>query len=124
MAESFLGSGFAGFADLISLYIFANLFIFINSCASVFMIIERLLFLQSIKMVFGAGLNILLNLIFIPLYGVYGAAYSTLISYFIAIFVANLFIKDLKILYKMQLEGAKKIFSFGSIIKLFKDIKK
>lgn len=47
-----------------------------------------------IKDIFGATINVVLNFIFIPVYGIVGSAWATLISYAFAGFISNLFFKS------------------------------
>lgn len=51
----------------------------------------------------GLTANILLNILFIPKYGIYGAAWATLISYSISSLFANLLFKHTRFLFKQQL---------------------
>lgn len=53
--------------------------------------------------VFGLVSNVVLNFILIPKYGIEGAAWATLISYFIAAYLSNIFFKDLRPLMITQL---------------------
>lgn len=50
-------------------------------------------------------LNVLLNYLAIPLMGVYGAAISTVITEFASLFLLNLFFKDGKEVFLIQLKG-------------------
>lgn len=72
---------FAGAAPVLSLYIWATLFIVLSTGSSAYLVNEGLRWLLPIRAAAGAVLNIALNLLLIPAYGAIGAAIATLISY-------------------------------------------
>ena len=57
------------------------------------------------RTIFGCIINILLNLILIPRYGIIGAAYSTIITLFIAVFIYYLLHKETRDIFITQLFG-------------------
>ena len=48
------------------------------------------------RSIYGLVSNVILNFLLIPTYGILGAAYATLISYFIASYLSNIFYKELR----------------------------
>lgn len=78
------GSEYVKSAAILSVHIFASLFIFQRAVLSKWLVIEKLYKYSLVSNTLGAIFNIALNLILIPKYQGLGAAWATLISYFIA----------------------------------------
>lgn len=70
--------------NVLMIHIWAGLFVFIGAASGKWYISENLQHYTLINTSVGAVLNVGLNFILIPKYGVVGAAYSTLISYGVA----------------------------------------
>lgn len=68
-------------AGILSIHIWAGVFVFLGSASGQYLIAEGYLKLSLVRTALGATINILLNLWWIPLYGIKGAAYATLIAY-------------------------------------------
>jgi O-antigen/teichoic acid export membrane protein len=75
------GEPFREAALILSIHIWAGIFIFMRALFSRWIIIEGLLVLSLYSQGLGAIINVLLNYHLIPHYGGYGAAISTLVSY-------------------------------------------
>lgn len=71
-------------AAILSVHIFASIFIFQRAILSKWIIIEKLYKFSLLSSLLGAFTNIILNLIFIPKYAGLGAAWATVISYMVA----------------------------------------
>lgn len=71
-------------ATILSIHIFASIFIFQRAILSKWLIIEKLYKYSLISSVCGAITNIILNAVLIPQYGGVGAAWATVISYMVA----------------------------------------
>ncbi|MDD3597012.1 flippase, partial [Sulfuricurvum sp.] len=78
-----------------------------------FLNIENLFKFSLITMTFGAGINVILNYYFIPLYKSQGAISATIISFFITIFVIDFLYKKTRDNVKLQIIG---IFTFYKLI--------
>lgn len=76
-----LGYEYSTAASILIVHIWAGIFIFWGVAKDRWLIAENAAWLHLITQLLGATTNVLLNLIFIPLYGGMGAAISTLISY-------------------------------------------
>jgi len=75
------GAAFAGATIILQIYIWSNLFTSLNSVVSYYLIAEnfkKTLFFSTFA---GMVTNVILNIYLIPIYGMSGAAYATLISY-------------------------------------------
>jgi len=75
------GSAFIGATLILQIYIWSNIPTALNMLANYFLVAEnhkKVLFFSSLM---GMIVNVILNIFFIPRYGMAGAAYATLISY-------------------------------------------
>jgi Na+-driven multidrug efflux pump len=79
------------------IHIWAGVFVFWGVASSRWLISENLQVFLTINTCIGAILNILLNYILIPKIGIAGAAWATLISYFVASYLCLLFFKKTRI---------------------------
>lgn len=86
------GSGFIGAVTVVNIYVWSNIGAILNFISQQILIIENQG--QKISLIVFGGMitNILLNLLLIPKYGISGAAFATLISYFVP-FISLLFFK-------------------------------
>lgn len=84
------GEAYREAGQVLMIHIWAGVFVFLGVASSRWFLSENLQKFSTINTVMGAIANILLNLILIPKYGVYGAAISTLLSYSIAAYFMNL----------------------------------
>lgn len=107
---------YAGGAPVLAIHIWAGVFVFLGSASGQYLIAEGFLKLSLIRTAFGALVNILLNLWWIPIYGIKGAAYASLIAYTCATFFI-LFIPKTR---KQGIMMLKSIFQVTLIQKLIK----
>lgn len=77
---------YASGASILAIHIWAGVFVFLGSASGQYLIAEGYLKLSLLRTAFGAVINIGLNLWWIPLYGIKGAAYASLIAYAAATF--------------------------------------
>jgi len=68
---------------VLQIYIWAGVFVFLGCASGRWFLVENLQLLGSIYSFLGSILNVLLNILLIPKYGIVGAAWATLISYLI-----------------------------------------
>jgi PST family polysaccharide transporter len=92
-------------AKVLSLHIWALGFVSTGIATSPYFIAERLTRLSMYKALIGAVINILLNLILIPSYGVLGAAITTVISYAISGFFIHSIFLDSRKIFKLQIKS-------------------
>lgn len=101
-------------AEILAIHIWAGVFVFLGSASGQYLIAEGYLKLSLARTAFGALINILLNLWWIPLYGIKGAAYGSLVAYFCATFFILLIPKTRQQGYMML----KSIFQINLLQKL------
>ncbi|MEN8120039.1 MAG: flippase [Bacteroidota bacterium] len=89
-------------SSVLSIHIWSGIFIFMNNTAGKWHIAENLTKLSLIKTILGATINITLNIILIPKYGIIGAAWATLITYAFIGYFSNLLFKPTRKLFKIQ----------------------
>ena len=111
------GQDYARSALLLSINIWAGVFVFSGLGSSQFLIIENLYSLSFYRTLTGAVSNILLNLLFIPHFKAMGSALATLISYFISAILMNYFDKRTRSIFFIQL---KSLYFHDQIIGLIK----
>ena len=99
------GSGYAAAGPILSVHIWTSLFVFMGLATSPWFIAEGLNHVSLGKTLFGAILNIILNLFLIPKYGGLGAASATIISQAAATFICNAFDSRTQKIFKIQVRS-------------------
>lgn len=99
------GTSFEVAHSILQVHIIASLFVFMRVLLSNWLINEKLYNFQFICDFSGAIINIILNYYFISKYGGIGAAYSTLISYFVATMLITLLYKRTRNLSLMMFKS-------------------
>lgn len=82
--ELLYGKAYTEASNVLILHIWSGIAVCAGLVSSQWLLIKNLQHLIVKRTLFGCGLNILLNYILIPLYGAYGAALATVVSYFAA----------------------------------------
>jgi len=96
------GNEFQSAAPVLTIYIWAGVAVFLGVASSQYLITENFTKLSFFRSLIGMIINVILNLVFIPKFGIIGAAYATLISYSIAVFSIILFPKAKKQFFMMM----------------------
>ena len=96
------GNVYISAAPVLSIHIWSAIFIFMNNTVGKWHIAENLTKLLLYRTALGALINIGLNFILIPEYGIIGAAWSTLISYAFVAYFSGLLFKPTRKLFKIQ----------------------
>lgn len=91
-----LGPEYFPSAAVLTIYIWAGIPVFLGVASSQYLINENLTKISFYRTLTGMIINVILNLIFIPLWGIIGSAFATLISYTIATFSIGLSRKTYK----------------------------
>ena len=87
------GEQFSIAAEVLKIHIWSCVFVFLGFACAKWFIAENLQRYSFYRTLSGAILNIILNLAFIPKFGIKGAAFSTVISYFLATYLSMAFFK-------------------------------
>jgi len=80
------GEAFLPAAGVLSIHIWAGVFVFLGVASGKWLLTENYTRIAFYRTFIGAIVNVVLNIILIPKYGINGAASATLISYFVATF--------------------------------------
>ncbi len=96
------GDEFIQASLVLSILIFSGVFVFLGVASSKYLVSENQTKTSFYRTFIGLIINIVLNIILIPKYGITGSAIATLISYAFASCVANLFFKESRIIFFMQ----------------------
>jgi PST family polysaccharide transporter len=99
------GNGFIEAGSILSVHIWASVFVFMGVATSPWFIAEGLNNVSLGKTVLGAILNVILNFLLIPQYSGLGAAIATISSQAAAAFVSNAVDKRTRKLFKVQVES-------------------
>ncbi|MDK2947134.1 MAG: hypothetical protein PWQ63_294 [Methanolobus sp.] len=91
------GQNYLGAGTVLSIHIWAGLFIFVGVARDKWILTENLQRYTFIYTAMGAIVNIILNTYLIPPYGINGAAFATLISQFVAVIFAPLLFKETRL---------------------------
>jgi len=75
------GAGFLGALTVLQIYVWSNIGAALNMLAQQILIVENYTKIISINTFVGMAMNVILNIILIPRYGMTGAALASLISY-------------------------------------------
>ncbi|APY12788.1 hypothetical protein BWZ22_06965 [Seonamhaeicola sp. S2-3] len=92
----FYGIDYSASVVILQIHIWAAIFVFLRAVLSKWLIAEGKYKFSLISQLSGAIINVLLNLLLIPLYGGSGAAIATIISYSVASFFILGFFKETK----------------------------
>ena len=104
-------------SEILIVYIWSIVFVFLSNGSWCYYLNENLEKFASIRLVIGAVLNIILNLYFITVYGLLGAAYATLISYSISGYFVNLLFSKTRDNFYLQTRSLFNFFNFKTWIK-------
>lgn len=83
-------------ATVLMIHVWAGVFVFMGVAFSKFLTVENMVMKSLYRASTGMIVNLVLNLLLIPLYGIAGAAVSTLIGQLFANLIYDFFDKDLK----------------------------
>lgn len=87
----FYSAEFAEGASVLSIHIWAGVFVFLGSASGQYLIAEGYTKYSLYRTGAGAVINVVLGYLWIPVYGLQGAAFATLIAYFSATFFILVF---------------------------------
>ncbi len=113
LVELLLKDEFNLTGGVLSIHIWAGVFVFLGVSVSKWILTENLQRVSSFTLFIGMVANIILNFILIPKYGIKGAAWATLISQSISVLFAPLLFKKTRPSFFMMI----KALSFSSVFK-------
>lgn len=105
LIQVLFGQKYLRSAGVLSIHVWAGIFVFLGVAGGKWAINENLQFFIMIYAVLGAIVNIILNLILLPIFSIRGAAFATIISYFIAAVLGNLLSKKTRKIFFLQMKS-------------------
>jgi O-antigen/teichoic acid export membrane protein len=99
------GQTFAPAANVLKIHSWTLILVSLGVASSSWYISENLQKLAFARTFFGMVVNIILNSHFIPIWGIIGATYATLISYFVASFLFDFFPRKTRPVFVMKLRS-------------------
>jgi PST family polysaccharide transporter len=99
------GQAYAASGIVLAIHIWAGVFVFLGVASGKWFLVENLQKLAFYRTFWGMVINILLNVLLIPKYGVVGAAIATVISYSIAALWFDAFNKDTRAMFIMKIRS-------------------
>ena len=99
------GPGYESAGKVVIIHVWGAIFVFLSSAFGKFLMVENYTLLNLYRLLFGAICNIALNAYLIPLYGINGAAFATLISLFTINIAFDLFSSKLRPHLRMKLRA-------------------
>lgn len=113
------GIEYADSVQVVVIYIWSIVFVFLSNGSWGFYLNENLEKFSSIRLIIGAIINIILNIYFIKIYGLLGAAYATIISYSISGYLVNFIFKKTRTNFYLQTKAFINLFNISTWKKPF-----
>jgi PST family polysaccharide transporter len=102
IVELVFGPEYRDGATVLAIQCWSGLFIFAGLVSNHWYLLENLSHYTLYRHLLGAGMNIAINLVLIPRYGIDGAAIATLITQFITSYMFDLLNRPTKILFRIK----------------------
>ena len=93
------GLAYKGAGDVLAIHVWVGLFAALNVASGKWFLTEGYTVLAFKRNLYGAVLNITLNMILIPEMGLRGAAFATLISYAISAYISDVMLRKTRLLF-------------------------
>jgi O-antigen/teichoic acid export membrane protein len=102
MVTFLFGSAYRAAGPVLAIHIWAGVFVFLGVAGAKWYIVENLQKISLLNTSLGAAANIVLNYIFIPRWGVAGAAWATVVSYAIVAYLCDSFNAKTRVVFFMK----------------------
>ena len=96
------GSAYAPAANVLTIHIWAGIFVSLGLVSGSWYVAENLIRLSMYRALLGAVINIVMNIFLIDMYGIIGAAVSTVISYGASAWIFNAFVSRTRVVFHLQ----------------------
>ena len=97
------GEAYREAGQVLMIHIWAGVFVFLGVASGSWLISENLQWLAFYRTLSGAIINIILNFVLIPIYGLIGAAIATIIAQTMAAFIFDILSKKTRMVFFMKL---------------------
>ena len=102
--ENTFGDNFVESHEILKIHIWGSIFVFLGVISGKWLVAEGLQVFSLYRVLLGAAINVVLNIFFIPEFGIHGAAYATLIAFVFSALVFDFFIKPMRSIGFMKLQ--------------------
>ena len=96
------GDQFSEAIEVMRIFSWQGALIAMGSVAAQIMIIDNTHQIAYLKSIMGGVMNVILNVIWIPKFGIIGAVWASLLAYFISSYAAHLLIKRYRYIFRVQ----------------------
>jgi O-antigen/teichoic acid export membrane protein len=110
------GSEYRGAVGVLQVYIWSSVFVFLIIATSSYLIAENKTIFLLFRNVLGMLVNVTLNWLLIPVYGIKGSAFATLIAYLFTAYLSSCLYKGMWPLFIMETRA---LFLPGSLMRLY-----
>lgn len=105
LIELLYAGKFAGTAGVLKVHIWSSVFVFLGISSGYYLLQEKLYYLALYRVMMGCLLNILLNYLLIPNYGIVGASIATLVTQGLASYFLHFIFPKTRKLFWLQSRG-------------------
>ncbi len=112
-----MGKLFLPAAGVLSIHIWAGVFVFLGVASGKWFLCENYIKKNFYRTLFGMVINVVLNLILIPLYGIYGAAVATLLGQMAANLIYDIFDKQIYPSLKLKINALNPVYFLKRLVK-------
>lgn len=106
------GSDYSEAGGVLAIHVWATVFVFLGVAGGNWFLAENQQLISLQRTALGAVVNVLLNILLIPMMGVVGAAWATLISYAIAAMLSDVLQRATRDMFMMKLKSFNLLSSF------------
>jgi O-antigen/teichoic acid export membrane protein len=99
------GEAYQGAGKILKIHVWAGVFVFLGVASSAWLTSENLQRYAFYRTFAGAVINVVLNLLLIPSYGILGAVIATVIAQVVAAFALDLFTEKTRIMFYMKVKA-------------------
>jgi O-antigen/teichoic acid export membrane protein len=111
------GEAFLPAAGVLSIHIWAGVFVGLGVACGRWFLCENYIKKNFYRTLFGMVINVVLNLILIPLYGIYGAAVATLLGQMAANLIYDIFDKQIYPSLKLKINALNPVYFLKRLVK-------
>ncbi len=112
------GEAYTDSIDVLTIHIWAGIFVSLGVASSMWLVNENLQKLSFYRTAAGAVVNIILNFLLIPKYGITGAAFTTLLSQFVASMFFDVFYKKTRGVFIMKMKSLLLVSPIQNLLKI------
>jgi len=99
------GEAYQGAGQILKIHVWASVFVFLGVASSAWLTSENLQRYAFSRTFAGAVINVVLNLVLIPAYGILGAVIATVIAQSMAAFIFDVFTKKTRVMFYMKVKA-------------------